>query len=76
MLEELESNGLRIAPLPGSAKVTITVPSVEAESEADAKAVAVSRVRRMLPPEGYTVSNPELRGDEERIPAGVGERPS
>jgi hypothetical protein len=71
VLDKLVSNGLSIEPLPGSAKVRVTIPKVEAKSEADAKDVAVSRVRGLLPPEGYVVSNPELKADDERVPAAM-----
>jgi HAE1 family hydrophobic/amphiphilic exporter-1 len=73
VLDKLVSSGLSIAPLPGSAKVRVTIPMVEAKSEADAKDVAVSRVRGLLPPEGYVVSNPELNSDGERVPAAMGQ---
>jgi HAE1 family hydrophobic/amphiphilic exporter-1 len=71
VLDKLVSSGLSIAPLPGTAKVRVTIPKVEAKSEADAKDVAVSRVRGLLPPEGYVVSNPELNADIERVPAAM-----
>jgi HAE1 family hydrophobic/amphiphilic exporter-1 len=73
VLDKLVSSGLSIAPLPGSAKVRVTIPKVEAKSEADAKDVSVSRVRELLPPEGYVVSNPELNADGERVPAAMGQ---
>jgi hydrophobic/amphiphilic exporter-1 (mainly G- bacteria), HAE1 family len=71
VLEKLAGNGLSIAPLPGSAKVRVTIPRVEAESEADAKNAAVSKVTGMLPREGYVVSSPELNVDGERAPDAV-----
>jgi hypothetical protein len=73
VLDKLVSSGLSIAPLPGSAKVRVTIPKVEAKSEADAKDVAVSSVRELLPPEGYVVSNPDLNADGERVPAAMGQ---
>ena len=73
VLEQLASNGLSISPVPGSAKVSVTIPSVEAESEADAKHVAVTKVKGMLPREGYVVTNPELHGDSERVPVALAE---
>jgi hypothetical protein len=54
----------------------VTIPKVEAKSEADAKDVAVSRVRGLLPPEGYVVSNPELIADGERVPVAAAQSSS
>ena len=64
VLERLTDSGLSIAPVPDSAKVTVTIPSVEARSETDAKDVAVSTVKGMLPGEGYVVSNPEVNVED------------
>jgi hydrophobic/amphiphilic exporter-1 (mainly G- bacteria), HAE1 family len=71
VLEPLARSGFSIAPVPGSVKVSVTIPRVEAASEAAAKDAAVSKVKGMLPLEGYVVSNPELHPDEERMPAAV-----
>jgi HAE1 family hydrophobic/amphiphilic exporter-1 len=64
VLERLTSSGLSIAPVADSAQFTVTVPNVAAESEAAAKNVAVSRVKAMLPREGYIVSNPEVQVEQ------------
>ena len=69
MLERLASSGLSIAPVEGSAQITVTVPNVAAESEATAKDVALSRVKAMLPREGYVVSNPEAQVEERPVAA-------
>jgi len=69
VLEGLTSGGLSIAPVEGSAQFTVTVPNVEAESEAAAKDVAVSRVKAMLPREGYVVSNPEVQVEQVPVAA-------
>jgi HAE1 family hydrophobic/amphiphilic exporter-1 len=71
VLEKLASAGLSVAPVPGTAKVRVTIPSLEAKSEADAKNAAVSRVTGMLPPEGYLVTNPELNSADEGVPAAM-----
>jgi hypothetical protein len=76
VLERLAAEGLSFAPIPGSAKVRVTIPRVAAGSEADAKNVAVSRVTQMLPREGYVVSNPELNADPERAPVAAGQIPA
>jgi hypothetical protein len=69
VLEGLTSGGLSIAPVEGSAQFTVTVPNVAAESEAAAKNVAVSRVKAMLPREGYVVSNPEVQVEQVPVAA-------
>jgi hydrophobic/amphiphilic exporter-1 (mainly G- bacteria), HAE1 family len=60
VLERLAGRGYSIAPIEGSAKVTVTLPMLEAESETGARDVALSTVRGMLPRDGYLVSNPEV----------------
>jgi hydrophobic/amphiphilic exporter-1 (mainly G- bacteria), HAE1 family len=69
VLERLGSSGLSIAPVPDTAKVKITMSGVEAKSELDAAEVAVSRVKNLLPREGYVVSNPEVNPEDSRMPA-------
>ena len=69
MLQQLASSGLAIAPVPGSAKFTVTIANVAAESEAAAKDVAVGTVKGMLPREGYVVSNPEAHVEERPVAA-------
>jgi HAE1 family hydrophobic/amphiphilic exporter-1 len=71
VLERLTGSGFSIAPVPDSAKVTVTIPSVEAKSETDAKDVAVSTVKGMLPREGYVVSNPEVNVEDGPLPAAM-----
>jgi len=69
VLQQLASSGLAIAPVPGSAKFTVTIANVAAESEAAAKDVAVGTVKGMLPREGYVVSNPEAHVEERPVAA-------
>ena len=69
VLERLASSGLSIAPVAGSAQFTVTISNVAAESEVDAKNVAVSKVKAMLPREGYVVSNPEVQVEEGAVAA-------
>ena len=71
VLERLVANGLEVATVPNSAKVSITVPGVEAASESEAKDLAVSRVKGLLPKEGYVVSNPEVHVDGQPALAGM-----
>jgi HAE1 family hydrophobic/amphiphilic exporter-1 len=73
VLDRLANSGLSIAPVTDSAKFTVTVPGVEAESEAVAKDVAVSKVKGMLPREGYVVSNPEVHVEGDPMPAAMAE---
>jgi HAE1 family hydrophobic/amphiphilic exporter-1 len=73
VLDRLANSGLSIAPVTDSAKFTVTVPRVEAESEAVAKDVAVSKVKGMLPREGYVVSNPEVHVEGDPMPAAMAE---
>ena len=76
MLERLAAEGLSIAPIPGSAKVRVTIRRVAAGSEADAKNAAIARVTQMLPRDGYVVSNPELSTVEQRSPVAAGQIPA
>jgi hypothetical protein len=71
VLEGLLSGGLSIAPIPNSAKFSVTVPGVEAVSASEAKNAAISRVVGIIPKEGYVVSNPELNVDGEPALAGM-----
>jgi HAE1 family hydrophobic/amphiphilic exporter-1 len=71
VLEGLLKGGLSIVPVPNSAKFRVMVPGVEAGSESEAKDVAISRVRGIIPKEGYLVSNPELHLDGEPALAGM-----
>jgi hypothetical protein len=59
VLEILAHNGLTVEPLAGTAKVRISVPAVHATSEAEASVIAVDRVRQLVPPTGYRLSEPE-----------------
>jgi len=72
VLERLAGNGLLVAAIPDTAKVRVTIPSIEAQSEGDAKDVAISRVKGLLPKDGYVVSNPELQDEEDLVPAMAG----
>jgi HAE1 family hydrophobic/amphiphilic exporter-1 len=71
VLDRLTANGLSVAPMPNSAKVRITIPGVAARSESEAKDAAVSKVKGILPSEGYVVSIPELHVDGEPALAGM-----
>ena len=71
VLEGLLKGGLSIAPVPNSARFSVTVPGVEAASESEAKNAAISRVVGIIPKEGYVVSNPELHVDGEPALAGM-----
>jgi membrane protein implicated in regulation of membrane protease activity len=73
VLDRLASSGLSIAPVTGSAKFTVTVSGVEAESEAVAKDAAVSKVKGMLPRDGYVISNPEVHVEVGPMPAAMAE---
>jgi hydrophobic/amphiphilic exporter-1 (mainly G- bacteria), HAE1 family len=72
VLESLSAGGLWVAPIPGTAKVAVTVPAITAESEADAKMAAIARVTALLPSEGYVVSSPEVAHEETAMPAMAG----
>jgi len=76
VLERLAGSGYTIAPVPGSAKVRVTIPGVEAESESGAKDVAMSKVKELLPPEGYVVSNPEATAGEHPMPEAMAQIPA
>ena len=59
VLEVLAQNGLTVEPVAGTAKMRISVPAVEAASPREASGKAVERVRRLVPPSGYQLSEPE-----------------
>ena len=59
VLEALAQNGLTVEPMAGTAKMRISVPAVEAKSPREASGKAVERVRRLVPPSGYQLSEPE-----------------
>src|SRR5216684_4489153 len=59
VLEVLAQNGLTVEPVAGTAKMRISVPAVEAKSPREASGKAVERVRRLVPPSGYQLSEPE-----------------
>jgi hypothetical protein len=69
VLEGLTAGGLTVAPIPGTAKVAVTVPAITAESEADAKNAAIARVTGLVPSQGYVVSSPEVIHEETAMPA-------
>jgi hypothetical protein len=75
VLTRLAGSGLSIEPVKDSAKVVVTIPGVEAESETDAMEAATSRVRGMLPREGYVVSSPEINGADEKVPVAASHAP-
>jgi len=59
VLEILAQNGLTVEPVAGTAKMRIGVPALEAGSPREASGKAVDRVRRLVPPSGYQLSEPE-----------------
>jgi len=59
VLEMLAQNGLAVEPIVGTAKMRIRVPPVEAASPREASGKAVERVRQLVPPSGYQLSEPE-----------------
>ncbi len=59
VLEMLAQNGLAVEPIAGTAKMRIRVPPVEAASPREASSKAVERVRQLVPPSGYQLSEPE-----------------
>jgi len=59
VLEMLAQNGLAVEPIAGTAKMRIRVPPVEAASPREASGKAVERVRQLVPPSGYQLSEPE-----------------
>jgi HAE1 family hydrophobic/amphiphilic exporter-1 len=59
LLEALAQNGLTVEPVAGTAKMRISVPPVEAGSPREASGKAAERVRRLVPPSGYQLSEPE-----------------
>jgi hypothetical protein len=59
VLEVLAQNGLSVEPVAGTAKMRIGVKSVQADSPAEASVKAVDRVRQLVPPSGYELSQPE-----------------
>jgi HAE1 family hydrophobic/amphiphilic exporter-1 len=59
VLEVLAQNGLTVEPVAGTAKMRISVPPVEAASPREASGKAVERVRQLVPPSGYQLSEPE-----------------
>ncbi|MEA2667328.1 MAG: hypothetical protein QOJ33_262, partial [Chloroflexota bacterium] len=69
VLERLAAAGVSVAPVPGTAKVAVTVPAITAESEAEAKNAAIARVTALVPSDGYVVSGPEVIHEETRLPA-------
>jgi hydrophobic/amphiphilic exporter-1 (mainly G- bacteria), HAE1 family len=76
VLERLAGSGFTIAPVPGSAKVRVTIPRVEAESDPGARDLAMSRVKELLPREGYVISNPEATAGEHSMPAAMAQIPA
>jgi HAE1 family hydrophobic/amphiphilic exporter-1 len=59
VLEVLAHNGLTVEPVAGTSKMRISVGPVEAASAAEASVKAVERVRQLVPPTGYRLSEPE-----------------
>jgi hypothetical protein len=76
VLERLAGSGYTIAPVPGTAKVRVTIPRLDAESEAGARDLAVTKVKEVLPPKGYVVSNPEATAGERRAPVAMAQIPA
>ncbi len=59
VLEALRGSGLSVEPLPGSRMMRIEIPRLLATSESDAAAKALDMVRKLVPAEGYHLSEPE-----------------
>jgi HAE1 family hydrophobic/amphiphilic exporter-1 len=59
VLEVLARNGLTVEPVAGTSKMRIGVGAVEATSAAEASVKAIDRVRHLVPPTGYRLSEPE-----------------
>jgi HAE1 family hydrophobic/amphiphilic exporter-1 len=59
VLEILARNGLTVEPVAGTSKMRIGVGAVEATSAAEASVKAIDRVRHLVPPTGYRLSEPE-----------------
>jgi HAE1 family hydrophobic/amphiphilic exporter-1 len=73
VLERLTSGGLLVSPVPGTAKVAVTVLGLRAASEADAKNAAIAKVTALVPSAGYVVSSPEVTHAEAGLPAAMAE---
>ena len=71
VLETLTKNGLTIEPVDGTAQVRIGVRGVRAQSPEEAAATAREVVRKLVPPHGYRLSDPEPveLGAKELVPA-------
>ena len=71
MLETLTRNGLSIEPVDGTAKVLIGVKGVRARSVTEASAKARDLVRRLVPANGYRITEPEpvAAENKELVPA-------
>ncbi len=61
VLTALEKAGLVVEPVPNAAKVKIRVASVDAESADQATESALARVRGLIPPAGYNLSDAESK---------------
>ena len=59
VLEVLVHNGLTIEPVAGTSKMRVSVGAVEATSAAEASVKAIDRVRQLVPPTGYRLTEPE-----------------
>ena len=74
VLDRMAKNGLKVAPLAGTAKVRIGVPGIRAASQAEASDKARARVRGLVPATGYRLSDPEPVSG--RVADGEGPAPS
>ena len=70
VLDALTANGMTVEPVAGTAKVRIRVRADGAGSEADASAAAARRVREVVPPQGYFLSDP-VRVQDVAVNGGV-----
>ncbi|HYS97702.1 MAG TPA: efflux RND transporter permease subunit, partial [Candidatus Dormibacteraeota bacterium] len=59
VLEALRLSGLSVEPVPGTRKMRIEIPRLPAASKSDAAAKALDMVRKVIPAEGYRLSEPE-----------------
>ena len=65
VIEALRGNGFSVEPLQGTRKMRIEIPRLPAVSESDAAAKALSMVRKLVPTEGYRLSEAEESAEKE-----------
>ncbi len=77
VLEALTGAGLVVEPIDGTRKMRIAVPGVKGASRAEASNRAIEMVRRLVPDQGYSLSEhdvlqkePEMEPEKELAPTG------